>query len=212
MRLTRRMSVAVVGVATILAATACSSDGGGGTTAPDGSRGVHLVGRRWREGRPGRPGRSVRLRLRRLQLRQRRGRRRCRLPTPSRCWPRGCSPADPPDTFQAHAGAELNDYIDGRSDRGPQRAVPGVGPDQRLPPGPDRQPDGRRQDLLGAGEHPPRQRALEQQDRPGQRGYHQGRDDARRVLRRPGQAEGQGCHPARARARTGPSSCCSSPC
>ena len=33
-------------------------------------------------------------------------------PTPSRCWPRGWPQSDPPDTFQAHAGAELNDYID----------------------------------------------------------------------------------------------------
>jgi glucose/mannose transport system substrate-binding protein len=110
MRLTRRMSVAVVGVATILAATACSSDGGGGTTAPkdvevftwwaDGGEKAGLDGLVGQfatdcanftfvngaiAGGAGANAKQV-LASRLAQ-------------------------SDPPDTFQAHAGAELNDYI-----------------------------------------------------------------------------------------------------
>jgi len=110
MRLKRRVAVAVVGVSALLAATACGSDGGGGGTAPkdvevftwwaDGGEKAGLDGlvsafktacgdftfvNGAIAGGAGSNAKQV--------LAQR------------------LTQNDPPDTFQAHAGAELNDYI-----------------------------------------------------------------------------------------------------
>ena len=88
-----------------------------------------------------------------------------------------CRPSDPPDTFQAHAGAELTDYINAGQVEDLGAVIRGLGLDQRLPEGPDRRPDRRRQDLLGPGQHPPRQRAVGQHDRAEEGRHHrQGAD------------------------------------
>ena len=112
--------------------------------------------------------------------------------TPSRCWPPACSQSNPPDTFQAHAGAELTDYINAGQVEDLSSVYKDWGLDKAFPQGPHRQPDRRRQDLLGAGQHPPRQRGVGQQDGAGRRPASP--RDARppgRVLRRPGQAQGR---------------------
>ena len=101
---------------------------------------------------------------------------------------------NPPDTFQAHAGAELKDYINAGQVEDVSAAVQGLGAGQRLPAEPDRQPDRRRQDLLGPGQHPPGQRGLGQHDG-AEEGRHRRRHRAGqrgRVDRRPGQAQGRG--------------------
>ena len=40
---------------------------------------------------------------------------------------------DPPDTFQAHAGAELSDYINAGQVEDLSAGVQGLGPDDRVP-------------------------------------------------------------------------------
>ncbi len=69
------------------------------------------MGRRLREGRSRRAGRRVRGAAPRRGVHQRRGGRRRRLGRQDLLQSR-LQAQDPPDTFQAHAGAELQDYID----------------------------------------------------------------------------------------------------
>ena len=114
--------------------------------------------------------------------------------------------SDPPDTFQAHAGAELTDYINAGQVEDLSAGVQGLGPDHRVPEGPDRQPDGRRQDLLGAGEHPPGQRAVGQQDGAGRRRHHQATPTTLDAFFADlDKLKAKGVDPAGRRARTGPS-------
>ncbi len=107
--------------------------------------------------------------------------------------------SDPPDTFQAHAGAELNDYIDagqiedlsalyqewGLTKAFPQGLIDNLTVDGKIYSVPA---NIHRANVLWSNKTVARQRR-----------HHRRRDDAGRVLRRPGEAEGQGCHPARAR-------------
>ena len=157
MRLTRRVSVAVAAVAALLAATtACSSDGGG-TTAP---KDVEVF-TWWADG-----GEKAGLDGLVSQFNTDCG--DFTFVNGAVAGGAGCqrqagaglpAAAERPAGHVPGARRRRADRLhQRRPGRGPQRAVPGVGPDQRLPEGPHRQPDRRRQDLLGAGEHPPRQR------------------------------------------------------
>ena len=66
---------------------------------------------------------------------------------------------DPPDSYQRHAGLELLDDIKAGEVEDLTYLYDGRGLEGRVPPGPGRQDHRRRQDLLGAGEHPPVQPA-----------------------------------------------------
>ncbi len=89
--------------------------------------------------------------------------------------------SEPPDTFQAHAGAELSDYINAGQVEDLSSEYQEWGLNIGIPEGPPGQHHGRRQDLLGAGEHPPCQRRLVQQEGPERRRHHQGPDHHGRV-------------------------------
>jgi glucose/mannose transport system substrate-binding protein len=109
MRLTRRVSVAVIGVAALLAATACGGDNGGTSTPKD----VEVF-TWWADGgeKAGLDGLVNQFKTDCANFNFINGAvaggagANAKQVLASRL-----QQSDPPDTFQAHAGAELNDYI-----------------------------------------------------------------------------------------------------
>ena len=82
---------------------------------------------------------------------------------------------DPPDSFQGHAGAELQDYIKAGSSRRSTSIYKQAGfgkimPEQLIEPDHVQGPP-----VLGAGEHPPRERPLVQPRVAQEGGHHAGR-------------------------------------
>ena len=209
MRLSRRVAVAVVGFSALLAATACSS------SDDDRRRRCTGTGKTLRSS-PGGPTAARRpastawsrssARTARLQSSSTARSPAAPAPTPSRCWPRGCSRTTRRTRSRRTPGAELTDYINAGQVEDLSADYKDWGLTNAFPQGPDRQPDGRRQDLLGAGEHPPGQRGVEQQEGAGRRRHH------RRRRRRwtaffadLDKLKAKGVDAAGRRARTGPS-------
>ena len=173
-------------------------------------RGLHLVGRRRREGRSRRPGQHLRHRLPAETVRQRRRSPVAPAPTPSRSSPRGCSRATRRTPSRPTPGAELTDYINAGQveDLSPEYKEWGL--DRRVPEGSDRQPHGQRQDLLSAGQHPPRERAVEQQDGARRRRHHTRTPRPwTRFFADLDKLKAKGVDAAGHWARTGPRRCCS---
>ena len=160
-------TLALVGAAGLLAVSACGNSddsGGGGDSSANKDVTVFTW---WADGgeKAGLDGLvlGVRHRLQGLQVRQRRGRR----------WRRVERQAG---AGQRPAGGQAAVHVPGarrcgaeglhqrRPGRGRQPAVQGLRAGQGLPAEPDRQPDRRRQDLLGPGQHPPGERGLGQHD------------------------------------------------
>ena len=203
MRLHRRVAVAaVVGLSALLAATACSKQRRHDRRWRHGEqerRGLHLVGRRRREGRPRRPGQRSSARTAPATSSSTARSPVAPAPTPSRCSRPRLQQNDPPDTFQAHAGAELSDYINagqvedlsaeykewGLTNAFPKGLIDNLTVDGKIYSVPANIHRanvlwGNKTVLAGAG-------------------ITKDADHAGRVLRRPGQAQGQGRHPAGAR-------------
>ena len=110
MRFSRRTAVAVIGAVALLAPAACGSGGGGGGAS---SKNVEVF-TWWADGgeKAGLDGLvsvfdTACSGYKFVNGAVAGGAAR----TPRGAGVRGCSRADPPDTFQAHAGAELSDYI-----------------------------------------------------------------------------------------------------
>ena len=107
---------------------------------------------------------------------------------------------DPPDSFQVHMGRELTDgYVAAEPGRAAQRPLQVREVRAGVPEGRAGDRLGERQLLVGAGQHPPRQRPLVQQEG-ARRQPDQPARDVRRLLQRRREAEGEGDHAAGARA------------
>ena len=153
-------------------------------------RRVHLVGRGIGEGRSGRAGEAVQAEVPRTTSSSTSRSPVARAPTPRPSWPPTCKNGNPPDSFQGHAGAELMDYIDAEQIVPVDDVIDGLGGSAVFPAEPDRPAHRGRQDLLGAVQHPPRQRGVGQPRGADEGRHHHGARRPRRLARRHAEAEG----------------------
>ena len=137
-------------------------------------------------------------------------------PAPTRrpSWPTGCIAGRPARLVPAPRRQGAADRHRGRQGRGPHEPLRRGGLARRVPRAPARADHRRRQALLGAGEHPPLERALVQPGRPrGGRASTAPPEDLGRVPRpRPRRSKAEGKIRARRSARRGPRSTCSRTC